>query len=320
MSTVPDNLDDDVLAILLASSAGGSHKMSEIGVVALREMVDGAPHAAAPGMREVVDTSFAGPHGAVPVRIYRPEGPTGPASPAIVYFHGGGMIIGSIAASDSTARHLAAESQAVVISVGYRLAPEHPYPVANDEAYAALEWAHAQAAELRVAAELIAVAGDSAGGSLAAAVALRSRNEGGPAVFAQLLIYPGLERLGDRPSIREYAGGPVNTVEDVRWMKELYLGPDVGADTEYGTPAIAKDLRGLPPAIVVTAEADLSRDSVEDYGHRLRAAGVQVSLLRYPGVYHGFMSQPGRTRRGRLAAKEIGALLRAKFTAAQEPA
>lgn len=315
---LPEALDDDVKAILGAASVTGGRKMMDLGVEACRELLEAAPHAAAPDMGGVVDTSFAGPHGDLPVRIYRPEVLASPLPPAIVYFHGGGMIVGSIRSSDSTARFLAAECQAVVISVDYRLAPEHKYPVATDEAYAALEWAHAHATELRIDASLLAVAGDSAGGSLAVGAALRSRDHGGPPIIAQLLVYPGLERWSDRPSMREYADGPIITSDDVKWMKELYLGEDPAADTEYGVPAIAEDLRFLPDTIVVTAETDPIRDSGEAFGHRLQAAGVQTAILRYPGVYHGFLSQPSRTRRGRIAMREIGALMRAKFTAAED--
>lgn len=313
---LPAALDADVRAILGAASVTGGRKMMDLGVEALRELLEAAPHAAAPQMQAIVDSSFAGPHGTVPVRIYRPTKTISPLPPAILYFHGGGMILGSIHSSDSTARHLAAECQAVVISVGYRLAPEHKYPVASDEAYAALEWAHAHAADLDIDADLLAIAGDSAGGSLAAGAALRSRDQHGPTLIAQLLVYPGLERWRDRPSMREYADGPVLTSDDVKWMKELYLGADSSSDTEYGVPAIAADLRHLPDAIVVTAETDPIRDSGEAYGHRLQAAGVQTAILRYPGVYHGFLSQPSRTRRGRIAVREIGALMRAKLTAA----
>jgi len=306
--------DPDIAASLEAMKAAGIRPYRELGVEGARNLMESAPQPPASEMTEVRDLAFPGPHGTVPIRLYRPR-PVAD-SPVIVYFHGGGMIMGTLDSFDGLARNLAASCDAVVVSVEYRLAPEHRYPVANDEAYEAVRWVHEHAAELDVDASRIAVAGDSAGGSLAAGAALRIRDEGGPALVAQLLFYPGLERAVDRPSLAEFADGPLLTRADVAWMKELYLGPDPEADTAYGVPALAEDLSGLPDAVVVTAEADPLRDGVEDYGRRLREAGVQTALLRYPGVCHGFLSRGSRQRRAGIAFAEIGALARAKFTAA----
>ncbi|MFE1396976.1 alpha/beta hydrolase [Nocardiopsis dassonvillei] len=306
-------LDPDVIAMLEAARAAGSRPFPEMGVEAARAMVEASPAGPAPDMREVRDGSFPGPHGTVPVRVYRPEEAEMIPLPVIVYFHGGGMVAGSVRSFDSLARHLAASCGAVVVSVDYRLAPEHTYPVATEEAYAALEWTAAHTGELRVDGSRMAVAGDSAGGSLAAAVALRARDESGPALVTQLLLYPGLERARDRPSMVEFAEGPILSRADVVWMKAQYLGADEAADTPQGVPALAEDLSGLPDAVVVTAEADPLRDGAEEYGHRLRAAGVPTALLRYPGVCHGFMAQAGWIRRASTAFAEVGALARAKF-------
>jgi acetyl esterase len=303
--------DPDVAALLEAAKAAGVRPLSEVGVEGARARMESAPPAPAPEMAEVTDREFEGPHGTVPVRVYRPR--PGPGGPAIVYFHGGGMIMGTLDSFDGLARNLAAACDAVVLSVEYRLAPEHRYPVATDEAYAAVVWAHDNAADLGIDPARIAVAGDSAGGSLAAGATLRARAEGGPAIAVQMLFYPGLERASDRPSMIEFADGPVLTRADVVWMKNQYLGPDESADTEYGVPALARDLSGLPDAIVVSAEADPLRDAVEDYGRRLRDTGVPTALLRYPGVCHGFLSQAAHVRRARIAFTEIGALARAKF-------
>ncbi|MGW1785526.1 alpha/beta hydrolase [Streptomyces sp. NPDC002143] len=308
-------LDPDMAAIVQGMKDAGVQPMHRIGVQAARIMMASSPPMPAPQMAQVEDSAFAGPHGTVPVRVYRPTDTV--AGPAIVYFHGGGMIMGTLDAFDSLARNLAASCDAVVISVEYRLAPEHQYPVANDEAYEAVVWAHSKAADLRIDPARIAVAGDSAGGSLAAAAALRAREEAGPPILAQLLFYPGLERVNDRPSMTEFADGPMITRDDVRWMKNAYLGPDPATDTVYGVPSLAKDLSGLPDAIVVSAGADPMRDGAEDYGQRLRAAGVQTALLRYPGVCHGFLSQAAWIARARTAFAEIGALTRTKFSTAR---
>jgi acetyl esterase len=310
MADIIDLLDPDVAAMVRAIRASGRGPLHTLGVAGARALSAAGRQPPAPEMGEVTDTSFDGPHGPVPVRSYRPHGVATAAAPAIVYFHGGGMILGSIATFDSLARHLAAACGAVVLSVDYRLAPENRYPVATDEAYAALLWATAQAGALGIDPARLAVAGDSAGGSLAAGVTLRARDENGPRIAAQLLLYPGVERAVDRPSLAELADAPMLTRDDIVWMKNLYLGEDPAADTAYGVPAVAGNLAGLPPAIVVSAQADPLRDGVEDYGQRLRAACVPTALLRYPGVCHGFLSQTGVIARAQAAMNDIGALTR----------
>ena len=308
-------IDPDVAALFTGGRAVGTRPLHELGVEHARTALERAPRSPAPAMRSVEDLEFTGPHGPVAVRVYRPttDSGTGGKSPAIVYFHGGGMVMGTIDSFDSVARHLAHESAAVVVSVDYRLAPEYPYPVATDEAWAATCWVQSHAAELAVDPAAIAVAGDSAGGSLAAGVALRARDEASLELVAQLLFYPGLERPEDRPSMLEFADGPILTRRDIVWMKNQYLGPDPSRDTVYGVPALAADLHDLPDAVVVSAQFDPLRDGVEAYGERLRDAGVPTALLRYPGVCHGFLSQTGRTRRAGIAMAEIGALVRQKF-------
>ena len=185
--------------------------------------------------------------------------------------------------------------------------------LAHDEAYAALCWFHEQASVLGVDAGRIGVGGDSAGGGLAAATALRARNEDGPAIAQQVMFYPGLERRCDRPSMREFGDSPFLTAADIDWMKDLYLGDDPATDDEYGTPALASSLAGLPPAIIAVGHADPLRDGVEDYGNRLRDAGVPTAQLRYPGVGHGFAMQTATVARARAAMAEVGALVAARF-------
>lgn len=303
--------DEDVRAVLAARRARPT--LQELGVERSRTMLEQAPLPSGPEMRSVRSTEFDGPHGRVPVRIYTPEGSVSPA-PALVWFHGGGMIMGSLESWDHLARALAVASGAVVVNVGYRLAPEHRYPVANDEAYAAVEWVAAQHVSLGLDPARIAVGGDSAGGSLAAATALRARDAGGPTLVQQVLVYPGIERRSPRQSMVEFADSPFLCATDVDWMKSLYLGDDPTADDQYGVPALADDLSGLPAAIVVSARFDPLRDGVEEFGVRLRDAGVATALLRYPGVGHGFLVQVGSFARADTAVAEIGALVRARFS------
>lgn len=303
--------DDDVRAVLAARRARPT--LQELGVERSRTMLEQAPRRHGPEMRTVRSTEFDGPYGSVPVRIYTPEGCKAPA-PALVWFHGGGMIMGSLESWDHVARELAAASGAVVVNVGYRLAPEYRYPVANDEAYAAVEWVAGQHGSLGIDPARIAVGGDSAGGSLAAATALRARDIGGPAVVQQVLVYPGIERRTARASMVEFADSPFLCATDIDWMKSLYLGEDPTTDDLYGVPALARDLSRLPAAVVVSAQFDPLRDGVEEFGRRLRDAGVATALLRYPGVGHGFLVQVGSFARADAAVAEIGALVRARFS------
>lgn len=285
--------------------------MHEAGVEAARAAFEAVPQPPGPPMHRVDDHTVEGPHGPLRIRAYRPVDDG--TLPAIVYLHGGGMIMGGLDTFDRLARHLARASGAVVLSVDYRLAPEHRYPVANDEAYFAAQWASAQAGELGIDAGRIALAGDSAGAALAAGVTLQTRDGGGVPIAFQLLIYAGLERDDTLPSVREFADGPIITAGDFAWTKALYLGDDPSRDDQYGVPPLADDLGGLPPAIVVTASHDPSRDGAEHYGQRLRDAGNETALLRYPGVAHGFLMHADTHERARLALDEIGGIMRAKF-------
>jgi acetyl esterase len=196
------------------------------------------------------------------------------------------------------------------------LAPEHRFPTATEEAYAATRWVVEHAAELGGNSRLVAVAGDSAGGGLAAAVCLMARDRGGPDLLFQLLMYAGVDRDLDTGSMATYEHGPLLTMADVIWMKAAYLGTSSEPDHPYAVPANASDLAGLPAAIVVTAEHDPIRDGCERYGWRLRDAGVPTALLRYPGVCHGFLTQLDDVARARVALGEIGGLVAAKFEAA----
>ncbi|WP_280218195.1 alpha/beta hydrolase [Nocardia neocaledoniensis] len=305
--------DPDVAALVARIKSAGGGSLRAGGVENARRVLESISRPTGPAMASVRAASIEGPHGGIPLRVYRPHAAPARDAPALVWFHGGGMIMGSLHSFDRLARDVAEATGAVVFNIEYRLAPEHRYPVANDEAYAALCWVQENAAVHGVDTSRIGVGGDSAGGGLAAATALRSRDNGGPAVAQQVLFYPGIERRSDRPSMREFGDSPFLTAADVDWMKGLYLGDDPSADDCYGVPALADSLAGLPPAIIAVGYGDPLRDAVEAYGDRLRAAGVPTAQLRYPGVGHGFAMQTANIARARTAMAEVGALAAARF-------
>jgi acetyl esterase len=286
--------------------------MRRRGLTAVRQAIESAPLPdAMPEMAIVEDCASPGPAGPTPLRIYRPT--RAPDAPVLVYFHGGGMVLGSNHSFEPLARTLASVSNATVVAVDYRLAPENPPPAQFDDAYSATAWVADNADRLGVDSTRLAVIGDSAGGSLAAAVALAARDHDGPAICCQVLLYPGLDRDMGAPSITAMADAPMLSVDDINYMHAL---ADSGAGAPhdgYRVPAYACDLSGLPPAIVVTGECDPIRDWGERYAARLREARVQTTVTRYPGMYHGFLMRCDATARGRLAIAEIGGLLRAKF-------
>ncbi len=302
-------LDPDAAARV--ASFGTIGPMRQRGLAAARAALESAPlPEIMPEMASVDDVTAPGRQGPIPLRIYRPHADAG--QPVVMYFHGGGLVMGSNHSFGPLARALADGTGATVVAVEYRLAPEHLPPAQFDDAYDATTWVAENAARLGVDAARLAVVGDSAGGALAAAVALRSRNDGGPSVFAQALLYPGIDRDMSAPSITQMLDAPMLGHDDIRYMRELTNSLD-GQPDPYRFPADASDLSGLPQAIVVTAECDPTRDWGERYATRLRDARVQVTVTRYPGSYHGFLMRSDVTARGRLAIAEVCALLRAKF-------
>ncbi|WP_460354970.1 alpha/beta hydrolase [Mycobacterium sp. ZZG] len=305
-------LDPDAAARVAAF--GPPVPIRERGLQAVRDALESAPPPTdMPAMAEICDAEVAAPGGPVPVRIYRPDDAGDPA-PVIVHLHGGGLVMGSNRSFEPMARALAAASGAAVVAVDYRLAPEHPPPAQFEDAWAVTDWVAAEAQRLGFDGRRIVVSGDSAGGGLAAAITLAARDGGGPGLFAQVLMYPGVDRDMAAPSVVANPNAPMLIHEDIVYLHEL---ADIGAGPPHDTrrvPAYAADLSGLPQAIVVTAELDPITDWGERYAGRLRDAGVQTTLTRYPGMYHGFLMRSEATARGRLAMAEVGALLRAKFT------
>ena len=302
-------LDPDAAARV--ASFGPIPPMRGRGLTAVRHAVESTPHPDdMPSMADIEDRAIPGPAGRIPVRIYRPSTVSG--APVLVYFHGGGMVMGSNHSFEPLARTLAAQSDATVVSVDYRLAPEFPVPAQFDDAYAATEWVAGHADQMGFDVTRLAVVGDSAGGSLAAAVALAARDRGGPTILCQVLLYPGLDRDMTAESMVALGDAPMLRHDDIVYMHELADAGGAPHD-QYRVPAHAADLSALPSAIVVTAQCDPIRDWGERYASRLRDAGVQTTVTRYPGAYHGFLMRSDATARGRLAIAEVCALLRAKF-------
>ena len=254
------------------------------------------------------ERSIPGPAGEIPVRVYTPAG-EGP-KPVIVYFHGGGWVIGELDTVDNPLRRIANRTDAVIVSVDYRLAPEHRYPAAFDDCYAATAWVAEHAAELGGDPERVAVCGDSAGGNLAAAVAIAARDRQSPRLAAQLLIYPVTDFDFTTESYEQNGDGYLLTKGSMQWFWAHYLGAqDLGKDP-YACPARADDLAGLPPAFVATAEFDPLRDEGEAYAANLRIAGVDVTAKRYDGMLHGFAWTLGATPSGAALIDDLAAAFR----------
>ncbi|HEX2849036.1 MAG TPA: alpha/beta hydrolase [Acidimicrobiales bacterium] len=265
-----------------------------------------------PAVARVDDRTIPGPAGDVPVRIYTPAGAVdGELLPLIVFFHGGGWVIGSIDTHETTARELANGTGDVVVSVEYRLAPEHRFPAAVDDAWAATQWVAAHAGEIGGDGSRLAVAGDSAGGNLAAVIAIHARDTGLPLRF-QLLVYPAVDASMASASIAENASGYFLTEADMDWFYGHYTAVDQRHERPADwrlSPILANDLTGVAPALVLTAEYDPLRDEGEAYAEQLRAAGVEASVTRYDGMIHGFFGMTATVDRARDAMQEATAAL-----------
>ncbi len=255
----------------------------------------------------VEDVTLRGPAGGIRARLYVPEG--GEQGPGTVFFHGGGWVIGNLDTHDGTARKLANAAGGPVVSVDYRLAPEHRFPAAAEDCYAALQAVAADPARFGIDAGRICVAGDSAGGNLAAAVALMARDRDGPAVAAQALVYPVIDSDFDRPSYRDNAEGYLLTRDVMRWFWDQYVPEADRRRDPYVSPLAADSLAGLPPALVITAEYDPLHDEGDAYARRLEAEGVRTTLSRYEGMIHGFVSFADVVDGGKRAVAELGAFL-----------
>jgi acetyl esterase len=231
-------------------------------------------------------------HGAtIPARFYRPLGsPARSTLPLLVFFHGGGWTVGDLDSYDPLCRTLANEAQCGVLSVDYRLAPEHPFPAAVDDAYAATAWASEHARALGVDGARIAVGGDSAGGNLAAVTTILARDRGAPALVFQLLVYPATDQGSERPSWKQFGRGYLLDLESIRYFQKKYLSHARDYHDWRASPLLRSDLAGLPPALVITAGFDPLLDDCVAYSQRLRAAGVEVEYRCFDGMVHGFLT------------------------------
>jgi acetyl esterase len=259
-------------------------------------------------MARVEDLELSGPGGPIPMRFYTPPGKAEEPMPLLVYFHGGGWVIGDLDTHDGVCRFLAANAGVLVLSVGYRLAPEHPFPAAVEDAFAAFVWVNEQAAGLGADPGRIAVGGDSAGGNLAAVVSVLARDAGGPDPAMQLLIYPPTDVVGGA-SRQLFAEGFLLTKGDMDWFEAHYLPDGAGGDPRVSVLR-TDDLSGLPPAYVTTAGFDPLRDEGEAFAARLREAGVRVALRRHPGLTHTFANLTAISRSSRAAMLEVAGALR----------
>jgi acetyl esterase len=258
----------------------------------------------------VEDRSIEVPHGKVPVRIYRPL--TGDCIGGLVFFHGGGFVLGDLEGHDAVCRQLSVDAACTVVSVDYRLAPEHKFPGAVDDCFAATQWVHAHAQELGFDPGRLAVGGDSAGATLAAVVAQLAKAERSPPIVFQLLIYPVADiRSFDTPSYIENASGYFLTRDGMRWFAEHYIRNDSDRDDPRCSLLASTNVAALPAALIVTAEHDPLRDEGEAYGELLRSAGNQVTISRYPGMIHAFVSLYAILDAGRDALRECTTALRA---------
>jgi acetyl esterase len=268
-----------------------------------------------PEIGSVKNVAAEGPHGPIPLRVYRPAGVADATPlPAYVYFHGGGWVIGDLNTHDVLCRQLTAASGASVISVDYRMAPEVKFPAAVDDAWAATRWVVGHAAELGLEASRLAVGGDSAGGNLAAVVALMARDAGGPAIALQVLIYPVTDVLRETRSYADFGDGYMLTRDSMRWFIAHYLTSKDDAHDWRVSPLRAPSLAGLPPALIVTAGFDPLRDEGEAYAGRLRDAGNMVDYVCYGGMVHGFMGMGKLLDTTGRAIAHVGASLRQALT------
>ena len=280
-------LHPEYQAMLQQLADVGGPSLTEMSVVAAREMMRmGQPPRPDVEVGEVLDSDVHGPNGNVPIRVYVPSS-SGP-HPMIFMFHGGGWVIGDLDTADGQSREVCLRTDSLVISVDYRLAPENRFPAAPEDCFAVVLAHEELASKYNGDVKRMAVAGDSAGGNLAAVVALMARDRNGPNLRFQLLVYPVTDGINKHyPSLKSNAEGYMLTTQGMKWFWDHYC-PIEDRSHAYASPVLADDLSNLPPALILTAEYDPLRDEGESYGARLKEAGNDVTVKRYDGFIHGF--------------------------------
>lgn len=300
------NLDPQTRAVLEKLAAGSTTNVMVLPPTQRRRAHEalfaslGLPPA---DLTDVADRFIPGPGGPLRVRIYTPREAPAQSRALLVYFHGGGMSLGSIEQYDSLCQRLSQRSGVIVVSVDYRLTPEHRFPAPVEDAYAATQWTYDNAASLGGDAAHLAVGGDSAGGNLAAVVAQQARDGGPPLVF-QLLIYPAVGFTRDSESMQQFSHGYVFGVAEMQMAVDQYISDRSQLADPRLFPLLARDLSRLPPAFVISAGHEILRDDIEAYAHRLQAAGVPTELHRYETTVHPFLSMAGVIDLGRAAIDE----------------
>jgi acetyl esterase len=313
---MPVTLDPDAAAVFKAFQEAGRPPYETVSPAEARELylkgrVVSNPEP--PPLKSVQPLAIPAPHGSIPARVYTPLKlrQTNGLAPCLVFFHGGGWTIGDLDSHDVVCRKLADEGQLIVISVDYRLAPEHKFPAAVDDAIASTKWIADNARQLGIDAARLMVGGDSAGGNLAAVVAIAARDGNGPAIAGQVLVYPATDFALTHPSHGEPETSLLLTHSVIRWFRDNYLNGAADVHDWRASPARAKTLVGLPPAYVLTAGGDALRDEGEEYAQRLKEAGVPVAYRTFPGQFHGFFTMGKLLQQANVAATEIGAWLKA---------
>src|ERR1700681_991351 len=315
-SLMPVTLDPDAAAVFNAFQESGRPPYETVSPNEARELYLKARFVSNPEPPElelVAPLAIPSPTGPIPARVYTPKAlrKTNGLAPCLVFFHGGGWTIGNLDSHDVVCRKLADEGELIVISVDYRLAPEHKFPGAVEDAITPTTWIADKSKGLAIDASRLSVGGDSAGGNLAAVVAISARDRNGPPLAGQVLIYPAIDFALTHPSHSEPETSLLLTHSVVRWFRDHYLNGAADVEDWRASPARVKTLTGLPPAYVLTAGADPLRDEGDEYARRLKEAGVAVTHRTFPGQFHGFFTMGKLLRQANVAASEIGDWLKA---------
>jgi acetyl esterase/lipase len=313
---MPVTLDPDAAAVFKAFQEAGRPPYETVSPAEARELyLKGrfVSNPEPPELASVKPLTIPSPAGSIPARIYTPTRlrKLNGLAPGLVFFHGGGWVIGDLDSHDVVCRKLADEGELMVVSVDYRLAPEHKFPAAVDDAIASTKWIAENAKQFGIDASRLMVGGDSAGGNLAAVVAIAARDGNGPVIAGQLLIYPAIDFAMTHPSHKEPETSILLTHSVIRWFSDHYLSGAADVHDWRASPARAKTLIGLPPAYVLTAGADPLRDEGDEYARRLKEAGVAVTHRTFPGQFHGFFTMGKLLQQANVAAGEIGVWLKA---------